>query len=296
MKKKRRKLYLQAYLSLLPLLLILIIMRVYPIAVAIGKSFTNWDGLYRSDWIGWKNYIDFIVDGPFFMVLRNTLFILISVPIQVLLGFFIALLFFEKIRGWRFFRAVIYTPQIISAMIIGYLFKIFFGLYGPFNSFLSAIGLESLAIEWFANTYTALGVIVLSLVWYGIGWQAVVMIGGLSTISPSVIEATVLDGANYWQRAFRIVIPMMVRIFEFAFIASTVWTMTQLFPFIYSMTKGGPGYETTTLDYMIYLKSFGTGAGSNYGMACAVAVMLLVIISILTVIERRITEQSGKWQ
>ncbi len=139
------------------------------------------------------------------------------------------------------------------------------------------------------------GVIVISLVWFGIGWQAIVMLGGLSTISPSVFEAAILDGANYWQRAFRVIVPMMIRVIEFAVIASSVWTLTQLFPFLYSMTRGGPGYETTTLDYMIYLKSFGTGAGSNYGMACAIAVILLFIVTVLTLIERRVTEQSEDW-
>lgn len=295
MEKKDRKKYIQIYLSLLPLLIILIIMRVFPIAQAVGKSFTNWDGLFRNDWVGLENYKEFIIDGPFFMILRNTLVLLISVPLQVLLGFLIALLLYEKVKGWQFFRMVIYTPQIISAMIIGYLFKIFFGLHGPFNVVLEFLGLGNLAIEWFGNTYTALGVIVVSLVWFGIGWQAIVMLGGLSNIPSSVFEAAILDGANYWQRAFLVVIPMIVRVIEFAVIASTVWTLTQLFPFLYSMTRGGPGYETTTLDYMIYLKSFGTGAGSNYGMACAIAVLLLIIITLLTLVERRVTEGSEDW-
>ena len=285
----------QAYLSLLPIIVILLVLRVYPISVVIMKSFTNCDGLYKNDWVGLKNYIVFIKDGPFLLILRNTLFLLASVPLQVFLGFLVALLLYEKVIGWRFFRAVIYMPQIISAVVIGYLFKIFFGLRGPFNAFLIAIGLDSMAIEWFGNSYTALLIIVISLVWFGLGWQAIVMLGGLSTISPSVFEAAILDGANYWQRAFMVVIPMLMRTFEFAIIASSVWTLTQLFPFLYSMTRGGPGYETTTFDYMIYKKSFGTSSGSNYCMACAIAVILLFIVLSLTLIERRVTEQSEDW-
>lgn len=289
---RKKRIYLQAFLSLLPLILILLSLRVYPIAVAIGKSFTNWDGLFQSDWVGLNNYVKFISGGLFFMILRNTFILLLNVPLQVFIGLLVALLLYERVVGWKFYRAVIYTPQIISSVIIGYLFRIFFGFRGPVNIVLRLVGLETLAIEWFGNPYTALAVIVISIVWYGIGWQTIVMLGGMSTISTSVFEAAILDGANYWQRAFKIVFPMIIRVIEFGVIASGVWTLTQLFPFLHSMTRGGPGYETTTLDYMIYLKSFGFSFGINYGMACAIAVILLFIILALTLLEMRITNRA----
>jgi len=193
--------------------------------------------------------------------------------------------------GWRFFPAVIYTPQIISAVIIGYLFKIFFGFRGPVNIILRGIGLDSLAIKWFENPYTALMVIVISITWYGIGWQAIVMFGGMSTVDPSILEAALLDGANYWQRAFRVMFSMILRVIEFGVIASGVWTLTQLFPFIHVMTRGVQGYETTTLDYMIYIKSFGFSFGINYGMACAIAVILLFFIISITSFEMMISRR-----
>jgi len=282
-------------LSLLPIAVILLVFRVYPIATALYRSFTNWNGLYRQDWVGIANYVNFVKEGQFWTVLRNTLILLINVPLQVFIGIVVALLLYERVAGWRVYRAVIYTPQIISAVIIGFLFKIFFGYEGPFNAVLKAIGLGAVAIEWFGNNYTALGVIVFSIVWFSIGWQAIVILGGLSAIPPSVFEAAIIDGANYWQRAFRIVIPMLVRVLEFAVIASGVWTLTQLFPFLFSMTKGGPGYETSTLDYMIYLKSFGIGFTSDYGSASAVAMMLLVLVLALTMIEMKLANRADDW-
>jgi len=292
---RARKNFLPIFLSLLPVLVILAVLRVYPIVVAVMKSFTNWDGLYQSDWVGLTNYINFIKDGPFWMVLRNTLILMINVPLQVFIGLVVALLLYEKVRGWQFYRAMIYTPQIISAVIIGFLFKIFFGFNGPFNTVLRAVGLEKIAIEWFGNSYTALAVIAFAIVWFSIGWQAVVLLGGMSSIPPSVFEAAIIDGANYWQRAFKIVVPMLVRVLEFAIIASGVWTLTQLFPFLFAMTRGGPGYETSTLDYMIYLKSFGLGFGRDYGTATAIAVMLLFLVLVLTLIEMRVANRSDDW-
>jgi ABC-type sugar transport system permease subunit len=152
-----------------------------------------------------------------------------------------------------------------------------------------------MAIEWFGNNFTALGVIVFSIVWFSIGWQAIVILGGLSAIPTTVFEAAIIDGANYWQRAFRIVIPMLVRVLEFSIIASGVWTLTQLFPFLFAMTKGGPGYETSTMDYMIYLKSFGMGFSSDYGTASAIAVMLLLLVLALTLIEMKLANRADDW-
>jgi multiple sugar transport system permease protein len=251
--------------------------------------------LYQSDWVGLQNYVNFVKGGPFWMILRNTLILMINVPLQVFVGLVVALLLYEKVKGWQLYRAVIYTPQIISAVIIGFLFKIFFGFNGPFNSVLRAVGLGKIAIEWFGNSYTALAVIVFSVVWFSIGWQAIVILGGMSAIPPSVFEAAIIDGANYWQRAFKIVVPMLVRVIEFAVIASGVWTLTQLFPFLYAMTRGGPGYETSTLDYMIYLKSFGLGFGRDYGTATAIAVMLLILVLTLTLIEMRVANRADDW-
>jgi len=294
-RKRTRIKRLEIFLSLLPVVLILLVFRVYPIVTALAKSFTNWDGLYRSDWVGLRNYVTFVQEGTFWMILRNTLILLLNVPLQVFIGIVVALLLYERVAGWRIYRAVIYTPQIISAVIIGFLFKIFFGFEGPFNAVLKAVGLGTLAIEWFGNSYTALGVIVFSIVWFSIGWQAIVILGGMSSIPPSVFEAAVIDGANYWQRAFRIVIPMLVRVLEFSIIASGVWTLTQLFPFLFAMTKGGPGYETSTLDYMIYLKSYGLGFGRDYGTATAVAMILLLLVLALTVIEMRLANRADDW-
>ena len=292
---RQRTMRREIVLSLLPVAVILVVFRVYPIVTAVIKSFTNWDGLSRNDWVGVKNYVDLVSSGTFWLVLRNTLVLLINVPLQVFIGLVVALLLYEQVRGWKLYRAVIYTPQIISAVIIGFLFRTFFSLNGPVNGVLTAIGLERFAIEWFGNAGTALGVLVLSIVWFSIGWQAIVILGGMSAIPPSVFEAALLDGASYWQRAFLIVVPMLVRTIEFAVLASGVWTLTQLFPFLYSMTKGGPGYDTTTLDYLIYLRSFGFGFGSNYGYASAVAVILLAVVLAFTAIEMRVANRADDW-
>jgi multiple sugar transport system permease protein len=285
---------LQGILSIIPVIIIISFIRLYPMIAAIYRSFTNWDGLYRNDWVGLKNYIDIFTNSPFWTLLRNNMVMLISVPLQVVIGLIVAVLLYEEVAGWRFFRAIIYVPQIISAVTIGFLFRIAFGLDGPINIVLRKIGLGFLAIEWLGNTATALFVLVLCLTWFSIGWQAIVILGGMSKISPSVFEAAKLDGANFWQRTFYIVVPMISRTIEYAVIMSMVWTFTSIFAFIYSITNGGPGYETSTIDYMIYTKFY--QASSNYGFACGLAVILLIIILIFTIAEMRFTNKVSEWE
>lgn len=291
---KRRIKLSQGVLSILPAFVVLIFMRFYPIIAAVYRSFTNWDGLYRSDWVGLHNYIQIFTNSPFWKLLRNSMVLLTTVPLQLMIGLFVAVLLYEEVKGWAFFRTMIYLPQIISAVTIGYLFRVAFSLDGPVNRVLRNIGLGVFANEWLGNTATALGVLVFCLTWFSIGWQAIVILGGMAKISPEVFESARLDGANYWQRTFLIVIPMITRTIEYAVIMSMVWTLTSVFAFIFSITAGGPGYETSTLDYMIYRKFYQVGA--PYGSASAYAVILLIIIFAFTIVEMRVANRASEWE
>ncbi len=290
----RRTKTLQGILSILPVLLVLGVMRLYPILAAIYRSFTNWNGLYRNDWVGLENYVEIFTNSPFWTLLRNSMVLLISVPLQIFFGLLVAVLLYEEVRGWRIFRALVYLPQIISAITIGYLFRIAFGLDGPLNLVLRNVGLPSLAIEWLGNSATALAVLVFCLTWFSIGWQAIVILGGMSKIDPTIFEAAKMDGAGFWQRTFLVVVPIISRTIEYALIMSMVWTFTSVFAFIYSITSGGPGYETTTIDYMIYTKFY--QASANFGYASALAVILLVIILVITIMEMRYTNRVTAWE
>jgi ABC-type sugar transport system permease subunit len=290
----RKKLFSEGFLSILPVLVVLGFLRFYPMLAAFYRSFTNWNGLYRSDWIGLANYVKIFTNSPFWTLLRNSLVLLLSVPLQLLIGLFVAVLLYEEVKGWQFFRAIIYLPQIIAAVTIGYLFRVAFSLDGPVNLVIQKLVQKSFSFEWLGDTATALGVLVFCLTWFSIGWQAIVMLGGMTKISPDVFEAAKMDGANFWQRTFFIVIPMITRTIEYALIMSMVWTLTSIFAFIYAITAGGPGYETTTIDYMIYTKFY--QASADYGFVSALAVILLVIILAITVVEIRFTNSVSDWE
>lgn len=284
---------LQGWLSVVPVLLLLLVIRAYPLLVGIVKSFTNWDGLYRSDYVGLRNYISILAGSQFWMLLSNNLILLLYLPAQLFLGLVVAFLLYEKIPGWRFFRSCYYLPQVLSTLTIGYLFDVFFSYAGPLNTVLRSIGFENLAIEWLGHRYSGLFVIIFCMVWINIGWQGMLFLGGMSAIPVSVYEAAVLDGAGYWTRLFKITLPLLIRTVEYSSVMSILWCFTGLFSLVFSITRGGPGYETTTVDYMIYIKAF--RGGSEFGYSSAIAVLLMLIVGIATIIQMKIADRSHDW-
>lgn len=280
------------FLGVLPVLLIILIFRAYPIVEVLYRSLTNWDGLYQNDFIGLKNYVNLFTGKYFWQTLLNCLIILVNVPIQLFIGIVVAMLLHEKVAGWRFFRALFYLPQIISAVIVGYLFRIFFSYDGPVNYVVKLFGGEP--VEWLGYRGSSLAVLILALVWINIGWQGVLFLGGLTSIPTTILEAAELDGANFMQRTFLVTLPMLGRITEYSCIMSISWTFTGLFPFVYSITRGGPGYDTATLDYLVYQKAF--AESSSLGQACALATILLVIVCTITFVQKSISDRINDWE
>ncbi len=277
---------------MIPVLLILASIRGYPLAHGIVMSFTNWDGLYRQDYIGLKNYTDILLGDQFWNLLKNNLVLLLYLPVQLFLGLVAAVLLYERVLGWRLFRSIYFLPQVMSTLSIGYLFVVLFAYDGPLNQLFRSIGLDWLAVEWLGQGSTGLLVIAICMVWINIGWQSLLFLGGMSLISPSVYEAAKIDGAGYWNRLFKITIPLLVTTIEYSTIVSVLWCFTGLFSLIFSITKGGPGYQTTTVDYIIYLKAF--RGGSEFGYASALGVILMVLVGLFTLIQMRAANHAGR--
>jgi multiple sugar transport system permease protein len=283
----------QGWLAVILPLVLLAVFDGYPMLQGIYESFTNWDGLFKNDFIGFHNYVKILTDSDFWKMLSNNFILLLFLPLQILIGLIVAVLLYEQIPGWRFYQSCYYLPQVTSALSIGYLFAILFGMDGPINSILKSIGLGNLAMNWLGSRWPALAVIMFCMVWINIGWQGMLFLGGMSQIPTEVYEAARLDGAGYWARLFKITLPMLVHTVEYSCIMSVIWCFTGLFSLIASITGGGPGFDTTTVDYLIYVKAFqGT---SKFGYACALAVILMIIVVFFTVLQMKSTDRADDW-
>lgn len=282
----------QAYLTLIPLLLILILLRCVPMVVALIKSFTNWDGGFRNDFVGLANYKLLLSNKELGTMLKNNLFLLLHIPIQLVLAFIFAIYIYERKPGWKFFRSLYYLPQVTSILVIGTVFKAFFRMNGPVNLILKGIGVDP--VNFLADGDKAIWIILLAMVWQSLGWQMLIISGGLSSMDNGVLEAATLDGAGYWSKLFKVIIPMQIRTIEYSIVVSIIWVFSGLYNFIFAITDGGPGYSTTTLDYMVYLKAF--RANGQMGVACACAMVLLLVVLLLVAVQRKMSDKVSDWE
>lgn len=265
-----------------PAFLVVVGFMIYPVLFALYISFNKTDG-QDFNWVWLNNYVNILGDPLVHQVFFNNLKFLISVPLVVFFSVIVSVLLFEKIRGWRFFRLVYFLPNVLSIVVVGVMFKTIFGYNGAVNSAIVALGGDR--ITFFTDGNLAIWVIVTALVWSGFGYQSLLILSGLSSIDSAVFEAAALDGAGWWRRLFSITLPNIRRELGFVFIINVLYTFTSLFGFIFVMTAGGPGYDTTTIDYLVYLKAFGS---ENLGPGAALAVLLFLFIGVLTVVQNRV--------
>lgn len=280
--KARRPDTIFAYLAVTPLLIIVISLMLYPIAYSFFLSFTRSDGI-TSEFIGLANYLSLVRDDDFWRVLLNNFIFLLAVPLILIVSLVCAILTYEQVWGWRAFRVIYFIPSVISSVVIGLLFRNFFGYDGPINQLLAIAGIPP--VDWLGSGSTAIVVIILALVWSSFGYGMLILLSGMASIDPHIYEAARLDGATWFQRARQITLPLISKQMRFLSIINVIYTFTSLFGFIFVMTSGGPGYETTTLDYFIYLKAF---SGFDLGGGAALAVILFLIVMALTVVQFRI--------
>jgi ABC-type sugar transport system permease subunit len=177
------------------------------------------------------------------------------------------------------FRTIFFFPAVLSPVILGLLFRSFLRADGVLNVTLEDLGLGSLARPWIDDPSYVKPVVILVAVWYTMGFGVIFYSAALSTVPPELFEAAELDGANWFQRLWHIMLPRIMPVFLLNVIFS-VATAFLLFPYAFVLTRGGPGYASTSIDYDIYQNALQSGF---YGIASAEAVLLLVVMLIVLV-------------
>ena len=269
-------------LAVLPSFIIVAGFMAFPILFAVFISFTKTNGL-TFDWIWFENYISLFTDPIVHEVFLNNFKFLISVPLVIFVALVSAILLFEQFKGWKFFRVIFFLPSVLSVVVIGLIFRNAFGYYGSVNQFLGLFGMEPK--QFFITSNYSILIIILALVWSGFGYQSLLLLAGLTSINPAVFEAAAIDGAGWWRRLWSITLPNIRRVLGFVFIINFIYTFSSLFGFIFVITAGGPLYETTTIDYLVYLRAF---SSSNLGSGAALAVVLFLFIGLLTMVQGRV--------
>jgi ABC-type sugar transport system permease subunit len=202
--------------------------------------------------------------------------LLLGIPLWTVLPIVIATMLHERVPAPGVFRTIFFFPATVSPAVIGVLFSFILQPDGPLDVWLRRLGLGGLARNWLVDPQLVKPVLIVVLAWATLGTGVVIFSAALGAVPADLFEAAALDGASWWQRLRYVVLPSLRRIVELWVVILVITVFVAVFPWIFTLTRGGPGYSSTTLDYDIYQNALSFG---YFGTAAAESVYLLVIVA-----------------
>jgi ABC-type sugar transport system permease subunit len=281
----------EPYLWLSPSMILFLIFLLYPIIFSIILSFFNWRG-YNLDifgnFAGFQNYIKLAKDSLYWLSLKNTIFLVLTVVIvQNGIALFLALIiYFGNFKYGNLIRAIIFFPGVISAIVIGLVFRKFFELTGPINVLFQSIGLDQLAIPWLTNKNLTIWIVSFVTTWQWVGYNLVIFYAGLQSFDHTLLEAAFIDGASLQRAIFKIVLPLIKPVIFLSAVLNFIGGF-RVYDIIWAMTRGGPVHASEVLTTYMYYQSFQSGGPSNMGYASTISVTLAIIVMLFAVIRIR---------
>jgi multiple sugar transport system permease protein len=267
------------FLYVLPALLFVGLLTLYPFGQLVYMSLHNWSLLGGASFIGLRNYFRAFDDAFAWAALGFTLkYTLLITPILMGLGYLAALLTVGSSRLERLTRAVIFLPVVIGLASSSLLwFWLFDQQVGLFNKLLTDLGLISAPLVWFGDAELGLWAVIISVVWKVVGFGMILFVAAIQAIPDEIHEASMIDGASYWQRIRRITLPLTFRTILLATLISAIGSMLAFEQF-YIMTAGGPMNQTISSVYWIYTNSF-TYFKLGYGATLSIILMTIIFIA-----------------
>ena len=265
-------------IMMFPTLLIYTVYIVTAMFIAIFYSFTKYSGIGKPKFLGFNNYIRVFNDRFFWISLFNTAIILvIALLFLTTLGFLLANLFRGKRRANNACKAMVFSPAIISPIIVGIIWLyILDPEIGALNALLHALGLEGWMQLWIGGTVLSPYMYAVIFFWRQLGYITTIFVAGLNMIPIEVYESAEIDGASGWARMLRITIPMMKSTFTIT-ILLIITGVFKIFEFVVQLTNGGPNHLSEVLVTYSYNIAFSNGEYS-YGMALATVTFVITLI------------------
>lgn len=276
------------YLFASPWLLSLILLTAYPVGAAIYYSFTQYTVLQPPVWVGLENFQEiFFQDDLFWKALYNTSYYAVfSVPLGLIISFWLALMLNQKVAGLAFFRSTFFLPSIVpvvaASIIWAWILQPEFGLI---NDILGRLGLYR--PPWLTSPAWAKPALILMSLW-GIGPTAIIFLAGLQDIPQHLYEAAEIDGASSLQKLFSVTIPLLTPTIFFNLVTGMIGAF-QIFTQVYIISDGGPLWSTLFYVFFLWQQGF---RFFKMGYASALALVLFAIILALTLV---VLSTSKRW-
>ncbi len=281
---KQRKIFILCALAIPVTLLVCFV--VIPAVDLIRMSFTDWDGYSPSmHFVKLDNYISMFKNADLWQSLKNNavyFFVhLLMIPVELMF----AVLLTSRLRAAKFYKTVVFLPYIINGVAISYAFSYFFSpINGAFDSLLEAVKLGMLSQSWLSDPKIVNFTLAFVSLWRFSGYHIILFIAALQSVSPDIMEAARIDGANTWQMFRYIQTPSIMLMVDFVLFDNIRGAM-QVFDIPFVMTAGGPGYASSTFTLYTIDTAF---KYSNFGLASTMAVAIMVIIIAIYVVQNKL--------
>jgi len=280
---------IEPLLFIAPAMVVMLLVFGYPIVRLVMLSFER-QSQGQTVFAGISNFQIIFKDDVFVQAIQHNLSLLICVPIMVVAALLLAILLFERIRGWQFYRTTLFLPYLLPITVVGLVFSYIFQLSGVLNDILNSLGLGFLALDWLGSTKLALPTMMFVIIWKEMGFGVILFLARLMSVEEELFDAAKIDGANWLQLQWHITVPQLATVIEFFTVISIITMLSWVFNYVYVMTGGGPGHATIVTELYIYLMAF---QYSHMNLAAAVSVLLLLVTGVFIFLELYLRDRSA---
>ncbi|HOD90896.1 MAG TPA: sugar ABC transporter permease [Thermotogota bacterium] len=265
---------------------------IYPFGYSLFLSFFKWSGAGPKLFVGLDNFKSILfgrMSQEFInALLHNFYFFARNALCELGVAFLIAIVLASRIWGQRFFRTIVYLPNVISMVLVGFIWVMMLNpQWGLINQVLKAVGLKHLAQPWLGQPKTALTTVILVNVWRNIGFYILVFLAAIIGIPNDIFDAAYIDGAKNWRVIWKIIFPMTFSTFQTLLILIFIWSFN-IFDVVYSLAgvQAGPVRSTDVLGTVFYRTAFGGlgSSGQDYGLGAAIVVLIFLMVIPLSMI------------
>ena len=268
----------------IPIVALFFCFNTLPLIKGVIYSFTNFKGYGSYDWVGLRNYKDLFTDsrvgGSYIFTFKLAIAATILTNVLSLL---LALGLNSKIKFKSALRGAYFIPNVLGALVVGYIFNYFFTYILPV--FGKMIGSKTFGSSMLSNTNLAWIAIVIVCAWQSIAMNTIIYISGLQTVPEDVYEAGAIAGATAWKKFRPLPFPLTIPFFSINMVLS-VKNFLMVFDQIMALTKGGPAQSTESISYLIYNNGM---SGGQFGFQSANAVIFFIVIVVISVMQLTIT-------
>lgn len=286
--QKMEKRLLIFLFTVIPVVLLLVF-SYYPLVKMLQYSVSDWNGFSpTSTFVGLDNYKTVLTNPTYFTVFKTSLYYFIATFFQLAIALLFATILSFKVKFANFWKGILFFPYLLNGVAIGFIFLYFYKGGGTLDTLLSSIGLDSQIRLWLGDRSINNISLAFTSVWRYTGFNFLIFLGAIQSVNPEVYEAAEIDGANRWDE-FRYIILPSIKNIVFLNIILGVSGSLSVFDIPYIMTAGSNG--TTTF----VIQTINTAFKYNkVGLASAMAIILLVIVMVVTGIQRFVTRDKGE--